>query len=70
LALDIIAEEIHEAREEYFSNYITIYNKAQYKVQIKIHKPIIVISKTKVATQALVIYTLCSHVRMSQYLML
>eukprot|EP00957_Ditylum_brightwellii_P039063 2952546-Ditylum_brightwellii.AAC.3 len=69
-AIAVVVEQTNKGSIEYFSHYATMYKKAQYKVQIKIHEPNMTIGKTKVETQELSIGVLQSYTRMSQELLL
>eukprot|EP00957_Ditylum_brightwellii_P211131 15365791-Ditylum_brightwellii.AAC.1 len=64
--LDIVAAEVEQEDDAYFQNNDTTVVEANYKVQIKPSKPFIVAGQNHVKTNALSVYTLRSHARISQ----
>eukprot|EP00957_Ditylum_brightwellii_P071294 5419443-Ditylum_brightwellii.AAC.1 len=68
-ALDIVAVEVEQEDDAYFQNYGTTMVEANSKVKIKLSKPSIIIGQNHIKTNALLVYALRSHVRISQDLM-
>eukprot|EP00957_Ditylum_brightwellii_P011896 896546-Ditylum_brightwellii.AAC.1 len=52
-ALDIVAAEVKQEDDAYFQNYGTTMGEANYKVQIKLSKPLIIIRRNHVKANAL-----------------
>eukprot|EP00957_Ditylum_brightwellii_P201743 15327042-Ditylum_brightwellii.AAC.1 len=69
-ALDIVATEVEQEDDTYFQNYGIILVEANYKVQIKPSKSLIVARRNHVKTSAISVYVLQSHTRILQDLML
>eukprot|EP00957_Ditylum_brightwellii_P018494 1390523-Ditylum_brightwellii.AAC.1 len=69
-ALDIAAVEVEEENNTYFTNYGTTMVKANFEVQIKPSKLSIVVRQNHIETNALSVYALRSHTRISQELLL
>eukprot|EP00957_Ditylum_brightwellii_P130615 9964283-Ditylum_brightwellii.AAC.1 len=68
--LDIVVVEVEQEDNAQFHNYGTTMVEANYKVQIKLSKPLIIAGQNHVETNALSMYVLRSHARISQDLML
>eukprot|EP00957_Ditylum_brightwellii_P199889 15237911-Ditylum_brightwellii.AAC.2 len=68
--LDIVAAEVEQEDGAYFQNYGTTMVQANYKVQIKPSKPLIIVGHNHFKTNALSINALRSHSKISQDLML
>eukprot|EP00957_Ditylum_brightwellii_P210580 15365133-Ditylum_brightwellii.AAC.1 len=69
-ALDIVAAKVEQEDNTYVQNYGTTMVEANYEVQIKPSKPLIVAGRNHVETNALSVYVLRSHARILQDLML
>eukprot|EP00957_Ditylum_brightwellii_P034112 2585605-Ditylum_brightwellii.AAC.1 len=69
-AFDIVAAEVEQEDDAYFQNYGTTMVEANYKVLIKLLKPSIVIGQNHVESNALFMYALRYHARISQVLIL
>eukprot|EP00957_Ditylum_brightwellii_P065201 4945255-Ditylum_brightwellii.AAC.1 len=69
-ALDIVGAEVKQEDDAYFQNYGTTIAGANYEVQMKPSKPLIIVRQNHVKTNVLSVYALRSHVRISQDLML
>eukprot|EP00957_Ditylum_brightwellii_P099608 7587398-Ditylum_brightwellii.AAC.1 len=69
-ALDSVAAEVEQEDIAYFQNYSTTMVEASYEVQIKPTKPLIVAGQKHVKRNALFVYTLKYHAKISQDLML
>eukprot|EP00957_Ditylum_brightwellii_P189032 14390499-Ditylum_brightwellii.AAC.1 len=66
----MVALELHKEDLTYFPNYGTPWETADYDVQIKLKTAFITIGEQHIETMALVVYSLRSHSRIAQELML
>eukprot|EP00957_Ditylum_brightwellii_P068265 5182805-Ditylum_brightwellii.AAC.1 len=69
-ALATVASKLDEENKNYFSDYGTTWELANYNVQLKLNTPLITIGNTKKETTALAVYALQLHAHISQDLMM
>eukprot|EP00957_Ditylum_brightwellii_P092238 7021711-Ditylum_brightwellii.AAC.1 len=66
----MVALELHKEDPTYFPNYGTTWETADYDVQIKLTTSFITVGEQCIETTALAVYSLRSHSRIAQELML
>eukprot|EP00957_Ditylum_brightwellii_P135926 10367370-Ditylum_brightwellii.AAC.1 len=69
-ALSVVTSELNKKDTEYFAGYGTTRGMANYSVHLKPAKPNITIGNETVTTEALAVYSLLLHLRISQDLIL
>jgi hypothetical protein len=69
-ALSVVTSELNKEDVEYFAGYETTWDMANYLVQLKPAKPNITIGNETITTEALAVYSLWLHLRISQDLIL
>eukprot|EP00957_Ditylum_brightwellii_P050561 3834183-Ditylum_brightwellii.AAC.1 len=69
-ALAVVASEVDKEDKTYFLNYATMWELANFGVQLKPVKPSITIGQNHVKTDALAVYALQSHAHISYDFML